>query len=118
MCNMPCLCPDGIKCDTQTGKCICPPGRTGESCEKGRSNSSSIEIHLRNSFMYNGGIPRFSPECDEGRYGADCQLTCHCENGADCDNITGECICPKGWLGTSCSISEGMELSSPVPLMY
>ena len=36
MCNMPCFCPDGVRCDSITGKCLCPPGFTGDQCQKGK----------------------------------------------------------------------------------
>lgn len=36
--------------------------------------------------------------CPPGYYGEGCQLTCSCENGADCDSITGKCMCAPGYM--------------------
>ena len=41
-----------------------------------------------------------------GMYGQDCEGRCQCENGAQCDSVTGECNCTAEWSGTHCNISE------------
>lgn len=41
-------------------------------------------------------------ECDEGKYGANCDQTCQCQNDADCDLVTGQCHCLPGWIGPLC----------------
>ena len=37
-------------------------------------------------------------------FGADCRQECHCTDGADCDDFTGECPgdCFQGRSGTAC----------------
>ncbi|KFQ38797.1 Multiple epidermal growth factor-like domains protein 10, partial [Mesitornis unicolor] len=35
--------------------------------------------------------------CPAGYYGEGCQLPCPCHNGADCDSITGKCVCAPGY---------------------
>lgn len=45
------------------------------------------------------------PGCPSGFYGRDCSEVCHCQNGADCDHITGQCACRTGFVGTSCDQS-------------
>lgn len=65
MCNMPCFCAEGIKCDHLTGRCLCPPGLTGEKCDEGteskylseeaklcsKFSSSRIQINIPFAFM-------------------------------------------------------------------
>ncbi|XP_026077519.1 multiple epidermal growth factor-like domains protein 6 isoform X2 [Carassius auratus] len=36
------------------------------------------------------------PACPQGFYGLDCQQKCVCMNGALCDHVRGECVCPPG----------------------
>ncbi len=36
--------------------------------------------------------------CAAGYYGDDCQNVCNCHNGAECNHITGKCICAPGEL--------------------
>lgn len=45
------------------------------------------------------------PGCPSGFYGKDCSEVCRCQNGADCDHITGQCACRTGFIGTSCEQS-------------
>lgn len=46
-----------------------------------------------------------SPGCPSGFYGKDCSEVCRCQNGADCDHITGQCVCRTGFIGTGCEQS-------------
>lgn len=39
--------------------------------------------------------------CTPGFYGESCHLVCHCQNGADCDSITGKCTCGPGYMVSS-----------------
>lgn len=45
------------------------------------------------------------PGCPSGFYGRDCSEVCRCQNGADCDHITGQCACRTGFIGASCEQS-------------
>ncbi|XP_075740234.1 receptor-type tyrosine-protein phosphatase T-like isoform X2 [Rhipicephalus microplus] len=46
--------------------------------------------------------------CFGGTYGQDCSLVCpKCENGGVCHDITGQCICPPGFMGETCSVTCG-----------
>lgn len=45
------------------------------------------------------------PGCPSGFYGRDCSEVCRCQNGADCDHISGQCACRTGFIGTSCEQS-------------
>ena len=47
----------------------------------------------------------FPLECDEGKYGANCRLQCHCAEGVPCLKDTGECKngqCHPDWYGINC----------------
>ena len=44
--------------------------------------------------------------CPLGFYGKDCALVCECQNGADCDHISGQCTCRTGFMGKRCEQSE------------
>ena len=41
--------------------------------------------------------------CADDRYGVNCNDICICENGALCDDVSGECLCTPGWFGNDCS---------------
>ena len=45
-------------------------------------------------------------ECSEGFFGQDCLEECLCQNGAECDFITGMCNCTIGFIGALCDMSE------------
>lgn len=45
-------------------------------------------------------------ECVAGRFGADCQQRCECENSGQCDRQTGRCSCSGGWVGERCEKGE------------
>ena len=60
--------------------------------------------------------------CPLGFYGKDCALICRCQNGADCDHISGQCTCRTGFMGKQCEQSEceseaplGAVISPPTP---
>ncbi|XP_045160250.2 multiple epidermal growth factor-like domains protein 10 [Mercenaria mercenaria] len=42
--------------------------------------------------------------CPSGTFGRECMFTCHCTDGADCDDTSGYCDtgCAHGWYGNSC----------------
>ncbi|GAB5576684.1 tyrosine-protein kinase receptor Tie-1 [Prionailurus iriomotensis] len=40
--------------------------------------------------------------CLPGFYGLDCAHICDCKNGASCDAVNGQCICPAGFHGSQC----------------
>lgn len=45
---------------------------------------------------------RLVPECPVGRFGANCQLKCSCQNNGSCDKVTGTCQCGSGYYGHLC----------------
>ena len=40
--------------------------------------------------------------CPPGTYGLDCASQCLCQNGGECDPVTGECLCMPGYHGNHC----------------
>ncbi|KAL2300700.1 hypothetical protein Nmel_013585 [Mimus melanotis] len=40
--------------------------------------------------------------CPAAFYGKNCANVCQCQNGADCDHITGQCTCRTGFTGKQC----------------
>lgn len=49
--------------------------------------------------------------CADGTYGIDCSHLCSCKNFADCDKVTGQCLCKPGFTGLYCE-------SSCAPMTY
>ena len=45
----------------------------------------------------------FFAACDSIHYGDGCSKTCTCENGAECDDVTGDCACIPGFMNANCS---------------
>lgn len=48
----------------------------------------------------------FPPGCPTAFYGKNCANVCQCQNGADCDHITGQCTCRTGFTGKQCEQSK------------
>lgn len=42
--------------------------------------------------------------CPLNTFGPNCVLKCSCENGAECNHITGQCQCAPGWTGSGCNV--------------
>ncbi|KFP72156.1 Multiple epidermal growth factor-like domains protein 10, partial [Podiceps cristatus] len=57
-------------CHPMSGECSCKPGWSGLYCNE---------------------------TCSPGFYGESCQQICSCQNGADCDSVTGKCTCAPGF---------------------
>lgn len=52
--------------------------------------------------------------CPRSFHGAGCQQVCECQQGAPCDPISGQCLCPAGFHGQLCEKGECSALSLPV----
>lgn len=59
-----------LSCHPMSGECGCKPGWSGLYCNE---------------------------TCSPGFYGEACQQICSCQNGADCDSVTGRCACAPGF---------------------
>ncbi|KAI9528925.1 hypothetical protein NQZ68_015691 [Dissostichus eleginoides] len=118
-CRLTCGC-GGAPCDPVTGRCICPAGKTGDSChedcpdafwgmkcqsacpdcENGAScNKESGVCECRPGFMGN----LCQNECPPGFHGPGCEGLCSCPPDTDCDPKTGHCLCPAGKRGPDCA---------------
>lgn len=50
----------------------------------------------------------FVTECPPSHYGMFCNNTCSCPGRAECDHVSGQCLCPPGFYGKECK--QGMYL--------
>lgn len=44
--------------------------------------------------------------CANDFFGEGCLQRCLCQNGAECDPVSGSCICSPGWKGAHCNKRE------------
>lgn len=42
--------------------------------------------------------------CPSGKYGVNCKEECFCAHDAECNPVTGDCLCPSGRFGPFCTI--------------
>ena len=40
--------------------------------------------------------------CDSQHFGYNCAQRCNCDANAQCDPVSGACICSAGWTGAQC----------------
>uniref|UniRef100_A0A8C6Y139 EGF-like domain-containing protein n=1 Tax=Naja naja TaxID=35670 RepID=A0A8C6Y139_NAJNA len=111
-CQDPCLCLNGGTCDGETGCCSCPPGYTVSTCwsftrRLNYSNCLSLSCEPLPLCLFSSppgwqGVDCSAP-CSAGTWGAGCNQTCLCANGATCEPIDGGCTCVAGWQGSQCT---------------
>lgn len=51
-CGKPCSCGEGGQCHPTTGRCICAPGRMGQSCEQGNSFHQDFPVWVSINLIY------------------------------------------------------------------
>ena len=57
-----------------------------------------------------------STACATGVFGAGCNSPCLCQNGAQCNHITGACTCTAGWQGSTCAAGRELYIRHSVML--
>ncbi|KAI8519331.1 regulation of mast cell degranulation [Branchiostoma belcheri] len=123
-CSQPCPpCENGGMCG-EDGRCVCPPGFTGDVCQIGcgpntygydcestcGGNCTDMLFCLLPPYGCSCGAGLRGTDCHQecatGTYGAGCSQTCgHCQDGVTCDPHTGTCPqerCEPGWQGNTC----------------
>lgn len=104
---MQCDCMNGASCHPVSGQCICFPGFHGARCHRGRSDLFSQLKSKNNWRVFAYFILMFSiihSACERGRYGQGCVHICDCEDAAQCDPVSGRCLCSSGKTGPRCDI--------------
>lgn len=72
---------------------------------------TSLQVFLFSSLLTPAVLP-LPTGCPLGFYGKDCALICQCQNGADCDHISGQCTCRTGFMGRHCEQSKYESVAS------
>lgn len=120
-------CKHGGLLDLAAGRCRCPPGFTGVTCELGCGNnqiggdcnercSDDTRDGCEGLLVCGPGLPCTcapgfkGPSCDKlcpnTKFGPGCKFTCgKCQNGAPCDKFTGRCPngCRSGFQPPLCT---------------
>lgn len=58
------------------------------------------------------------PACPPGFHGMGCKQACECQQGAPCDPVSGQCLCPTGFQGQLCEEGECSTLSLRAPAAW
>lgn len=59
---------------------------------------ASLQINPRSCVSWSVSLL----DCDEKHWGDDCSHFCECENGGQCDPLSGSCQCRLGYTGRHC----------------
>eukprot|EP00058_Branchiostoma_floridae_P001874 XP_002587362.1 hypothetical protein BRAFLDRAFT_231364 [Branchiostoma floridae] len=126
-------CENGGVCNPSDGRCMCPPGFMGDTCDEAcgtngfglnceykcsdetdsRETCAGRLFCIQDPYACSCYIgfkpPECRDQCEEGKFGEDCTETCHCLDDVACDRVTGHCpndTCAGGWVGEICQDSE------------
>ncbi len=79
-----------------------------------QEDAGVYEVHPSSDQSRGGFMRLIVRACSEGKWGTGCLQTCPpCTNGGVCDDVTGVCICPPGFMGTECEIGCGSNRFGP-----
>ncbi|CAH1243397.1 PTPRM [Branchiostoma lanceolatum] len=89
----------------------------GNKLEEGTSltiTPQAIEAHQGNYVLYRQadgytaqvGVTRLIVRgCPQNKYGPECRYSCPtCHHGGWCDDVSGDCVCPPGFMGKNCEL--------------
>ncbi|KAF0022247.1 hypothetical protein F2P81_025509 [Scophthalmus maximus] len=63
------------------------------------------QLDEKKRFRLKKHITTLRKGCPSGFYGFQCSEVCRCQNGADCDHMSGRCSCRTGFIGPSCELN-------------
>ncbi|XP_052238542.1 neurogenic locus notch homolog protein 1-like [Dreissena polymorpha] len=107
-------------CNRTTGSCTCKKGWTGIFCNEDidECNTTANSCPARSTCDNkpggytcdcNAGYIKNAfgqcQECQQGRFGTDCNESCLCDmaHTSECKTNNGSCICEPGWTGKTCN---------------
>lgn len=111
-CLLHCSCHPDATCDSQTGLCVCPPGKRGNDCATcenynyGDQWECDIIEAKAHRWTFPNPVLNFTA-CESGYWGQGCLSRCQCkEISVGCDPVTGRCACEAGFTGDHCEESK------------
>ncbi|XP_059480709.1 neurogenic locus protein delta-like isoform X2 [Neocloeon triangulifer] len=103
--------------------CLCEEGWGGLFCKDDLNYCTNNRPCRNGGTCFNTGQGLFTCNCPQGYTGQKCETylgtptaSCAvlgCLNGATCDQISGLCVCPKGFSGPLCGQKSSSCLNSP-----
>ncbi|POI30978.1 hypothetical protein CIB84_005273 [Bambusicola thoracicus] len=107
-----CVKPNECRCVLQASTVtICAPRAAGDRTapspvavrtgDPALRRTAPVTVHLATEDPCAKEV-RFPTGCPAAFYGKNCANVCQCQNGADCDHITGQCTCRTGFTGKQC----------------
>ncbi|XP_055901454.1 tolloid-like protein 2 [Biomphalaria glabrata] len=102
-----CVCPIGMTLEDD--RCIdsatCTKKNCSHACGVTPDNPEIETCYCPKGMKLNSTDNSTCFDCEESRYGEDCQYTCNCNriNSISCNKSNGLCNCHIGWQGPTCN---------------